>query len=112
MQSAMAMRAVLPARATASRQSATVSGRALKVGSVRAARPAVLRAGRVMAAATVDNETGITKMRDGIKVAAAENALTPRFYTTDFEECERLFGGEWASKLNEEEMEAMLAEFR
>ena len=38
--------------------------------------------------------------------------LTPRFYTTDFDEMERLFKGEWNSRLNQEEMEAMLAEFR
>ena len=51
-------------------------------------------------------------MRNGIKVAAEENVLTPRFYTTDFEEMEQLFGGEWSNSLNKEEMDAMLAEFR
>lgn len=51
-------------------------------------------------------------MRDGIKEASAENVLSPRFYTTDFDEMERLFGGEWNSKLNKEEMEAILQEFR
>ena len=30
----------------------------------------------------VDENTGIKKMRDGIKEAADENLLTPRFYTT------------------------------
>lgn len=30
-------------------------------------------------------------MRDGIKVAAKETILTPRFYTTDFDEMEKLF---------------------
>ena len=30
----------------------------------------------------VDEKTGIKKMRDGIKQAADENLLTPRFYTT------------------------------
>ena len=30
----------------------------------------------------VDDKTGIKKMRDGIKEAADENLLTPRFYTT------------------------------
>ena len=34
-------------------------------------------------------------------MAAEENVLTPRFYTTDFEEMEQLFGGEWNSKLNQ-----------
>ena len=76
----MNMRAIAPARAV--RQSATVPARALRMGAVRASRPAALRRFNVRAAA-VDNETGIKKMRDGIKEAAEENALTPRFYTTD-----------------------------
>ena len=33
-------------------------------------------------------------MREGIKEAASENLLTPRFYTTDFDEMERLFSTE------------------
>ena len=78
----MNMRAIAPARAV--RQSATVPARALRMGAVRASRPAALRRFNVRAAAAaVDNETGIKKMRDGIKEAAEENALTPRFYTTD-----------------------------
>merc|ERR1711966_197773 len=42
----------------------------------------------VRAAAATDAETGIKKMREGIKEAANENLLTPRFYTTDFDETE------------------------
>jgi len=60
----------------------------------------------------VDSETGLVKARKGIKVAAEENVLTPRFYTTDFEEMDRLWAGEWNSRLNQEEMACMLAEFR
>ena len=41
-------------------------------------------------ATTVDDETGIKLARKGIKEAADENVLTPRFYTTDFEEMARL----------------------
>merc|ERR1711966_357586 len=48
----------------------------------------------VRAAAATDAETGIKKMREGIKEAANENLLTPRFYTTDFDEMERLFSTE------------------
>jgi len=86
----------------------------------------------VRASATVvDEDTGIKLARKGIKEAADENVLTPRFYTTDFEEMarsscqartrvsfahrssqEQLFGGEWSNKLNQLEIEAMLAEFR
>jgi magnesium-protoporphyrin IX monomethyl ester (oxidative) cyclase len=83
------------------RASSTCGGRAL-VGRVRAESATV----------EVDAETGLAKARKGIKVAAEENVLTPRFYTTDFEEMERMFNGEWNSRLNQEEMEAMLAEFR
>ena len=83
------------------RASSACGGRAL-VGRVRAES----------ATAEVDAETGLAKARKGIKVAAEENVLTPRFYTTDFEEMERMFNGEWNSRLNQEEMEAMLAEFR
>lgn len=54
----------------------------------------------------------VRQMRDGIKEAASENVLSPRFYTTDFEEMERLFGGDWNSRLNKEEMDAILQEFR
>ncbi|GFH14946.1 rubrerythrin domain-containing protein [Haematococcus lacustris] len=51
-------------------------------------------------------------MRDGIKVAAEETLLTPRFYTTDFDEMERLFSKEINPNINMEELNACLAEFR
>jgi len=71
-----------------------------------------VRPARASASADVDSETGLVKARKGIKVAAEENVLTPRFYTTDFEEMDRLWAGEWNSRLNQEEMACMLAEFR
>ena len=70
------------------------------------------RAPRTIARAAVDAETGIAKMRDGIKEAAGENLLTPRFYTTDFDEMERLFSTEINPNLDETEIEAILNEFR
>ena len=51
-------------------------------------------------------------MRDGIKEAAQENLLTPRFYTTDFDEMERLFANEINPNLDETEINAILNEFR
>jgi len=64
-------------------------------GSRRRAAPARQVAARAVAApADADAETGLKRVRSGIKEAAAENALTPRFYTTDFDEMERLFSGE------------------
>ena len=60
----------------------------------------------------MDQETGIKKMREGIKEAANENLLTPRFYTTDFDEMERLFSTEINPNLDETEINAILNEFR
>ncbi|EEH51926.1 uncharacterized protein MICPUCDRAFT_49742 [Micromonas pusilla CCMP1545] len=64
------------------------------------------------AGAAVDQETGIKKMREGIKEAADENLLTPRFYTTDFDEMEQLFSTEINPNLDEAELVAILQEFR
>ncbi|CAL6424242.1 unnamed protein product [Bathycoccus prasinos] len=60
----------------------------------------------------VDDKTGIKKMRDGIKEAADENLLTPRFYTTDFDEMEQLFSTEINPNLDESEIFSILNEFR
>eukprot|EP00741_Cyanophora_paradoxa_P003684 tig00000093_g3581.t1 len=46
-------------------------------------------------------------LREGIKKPAAESILTPRFYTTDFEEMARM-----DISFNAEELEALNAEFR
>ncbi len=47
-----------------------------------------------------------------MQVAADETLLTPRFYTTDFDEMERLFSLEINKNLDMEEFDAMLAEFK
>ena len=47
------------------------------------------------------------EMRDGIKVPAKETILTPRFYTTDFEEMAKM-----DISPNEDELKAILEEFR
>ena len=83
-------------------------------GAARA-RAAPRRAARAAprAAATTDKASAspFKEMRAGVKEAADETLLTPRFYTTDFDEMEQLFNTEFNSKLNEEEMKAMLSEF-
>jgi magnesium-protoporphyrin IX monomethyl ester (oxidative) cyclase len=51
-------------------------------------------------------------MRSGIKEAAEENLLTPRFYTTDFEEMEQMFAEKINPNLNMDEFVACLKEFQ
>ena len=41
-------------------------------------------------AATEAEALGFKTMREGIKEAAEESVLTPRFYTTDFDEMEQV----------------------
>ena len=64
------------------------------------------------AAAATTEDLGFKTMRRGIKEAAAESVLTPRFYTTDFDEMEELFSLERNPGLPMEEFEAMLSEFK
>lgn len=65
----------------------------------------------VAMSAAVDDKTGIEMMRKGIKQAAEENVLTPRFYTTDFEEMDQLFNSQINPNLQMDEFEAVLREF-
>jgi len=84
-------------------------------GARRSANRAAARRGAVSVRAAVeevDAKTGIKKMRKGIKEAADENVLTPRFYTTDFDEMEELFNTEILPNLADAEMKATLAEFK
>lgn len=46
------------------------------------------------------------------KTAIKETLLTPRFYTTDFDEMEALFNTEINKNLNQSEFEALLQEFK
>ncbi|MCM1981528.1 magnesium-protoporphyrin IX monomethyl ester (oxidative) cyclase [Lyngbya confervoides] len=47
------------------------------------------------------------EIREGVKVPAKETILTPRFYTTDFDEMAKM-----DVSLNEDELRALLAEFK
>lgn len=50
---------------------------------------------------------GFDEIRPGVKVPAKETILTPRFYTTDFDEMAKM-----DISVNEDELEAILEEFR
>jgi magnesium-protoporphyrin IX monomethyl ester (oxidative) cyclase len=53
------------------------------------------------------NKPDFDEIRPGIKSPAAETILTPRFYTTDFDEMAQM-----DISLNEDELQAILEEFR
>lgn len=81
------------------------------VMSRRAVGPAARRAVSARAAAT-EEEMGFKMMRRGVKEAADETLLSPRFYTTDFDEMEELFSTKLNPLLNTDEIEASVNEFR
>jgi len=98
----MMLKGLNTARAGAARPAARVAG---------PAAPARAASVRTRAASTETNP-GFATMRDGIKVAAEESLLTPRFYTTDFDEMEQLFSKELNPNLDMDELKAILEEFR
>jgi len=67
---------------------------------------------RIMAAATSSEKDGFKLMRDGVKVASEESLLSPRFYTTDFDEMEKMFSNELNPNMNMDELVSCLEEFR
>eukprot|EP00227_Mantoniella_beaufortii_P011610 CAMPEP_0197574290 /NCGR_PEP_ID=MMETSP1326-20131121/30_1 /TAXON_ID=1155430 /ORGANISM="Genus nov. species nov., Strain RCC2288" /LENGTH=419 /DNA_ID=CAMNT_0043136825 /DNA_START=71 /DNA_END=1330 /DNA_ORIENTATION=- len=91
--------------------SARLGGLRSVVAAPTAARGVSLKV-RAAAEGAVDKETGIKMVRDGIKEASSENLLTPRFYTTDFDEMEQLFSTQINPGLDEAELVAILQEFR
>lgn len=87
---------------------------AMTVASPSVAGRQVVRPSRRMVAARAAeaNAGGFETMRKGVKVAADETLLTPRFYTTDFDEMEELFSSELNPNLDMDEIEAVVNEFR
>ncbi|CAI5469536.1 unnamed protein product [Closterium sp. Yama58-4] len=57
-------------------------------------------------------EVAKDKPREGSKEPSKETLLTPRFYTTDFDEMERLFNRDINPYLNQAEFDACLEEFK
>jgi len=95
--------------------SSLLGGRcSLRQCSSRQHNRAAFRAQPARAAATTvtDENPGFKLMRKGIKEAGDETVLTPRFYTTDFDEMEELFSLEKNPTLDMEEFDAMLSEFK
>lgn len=56
---------------------------------------------------TAVNKPEFDEIRPGVKTPAKETILTPRFYTTDFDEMSKM-----DMSVNEEELEAIIEEFR
>ncbi|KAL3632617.1 cardiolipin synthase [Castilleja foliolosa] len=62
--------------------------------------------------ASPSSSTVAAKKKKSQKQGIKESLLTPRFYTTDFDEMEQLFNTEINKNLNMDEFEALLQEFK
>jgi magnesium-protoporphyrin IX monomethyl ester (oxidative) cyclase len=85
------------------------------------ARPFVSNAGAKQATRVVrpnvranaaSSPEGFQTMRAGVKVAADETVLSPRFYTTDFDEMDNMFNLKNNPSLRMDELESCLQEFK
>jgi magnesium-protoporphyrin IX monomethyl ester (oxidative) cyclase len=91
----------LALKSTGSSFAAPVSAKSFGVAASK-------RNGVMMMAAAAD---AAPKPRKGAKGYVDESLLTPRFYTTDFDEMEQLFNKEINPNLNDEEFVSLLQEF-
>ncbi|KAI4300955.1 hypothetical protein L6164_034280 [Bauhinia variegata] len=80
-----------------------------KFGNPRMGNYSKLSTVRMSASATPTTQKPSKKAN---KTAIKETLLTPRFYTTDFDEMETLFNTEINKNLNQTEFEALLQEFK
>ena len=67
---------------------------------------------RISMSTTSSTPTTKSSSNKGPKKGIKESLLTPRFYTTDFDEMETLFNTDINKNLNEAEFEALLQEFK
>ena len=93
---------------------ATAFNSATRMGTTRPASRSARRAVIPPARATVEtvDDLGFTLVSKGVKEAAKETLLTPRFYTTNFDEMDEIFSLEKNPNLPMEELTAILEEFR
>jgi len=82
-----------------------------KFGSPRIGSYSKFSSIRMSATATPPPSTSAKASKKG-KNVIKESLLTPRFYTTDFDEMETLFNTEINKNLNQEEFVALLQEFK
>eukprot|EP00899_Mesostigma_viride_P024550 jgi/Mesvir1/527/Mv11388-RA.1 len=102
-------------KASFTRVSASSFASARRSSLVAASRIPCARRARftiTRASAEEDENLGFKTMRKGVKEAANETVLSPRFYTTDFEEMETLFSAEMNPHLDMKQLDSILAEFR
>ncbi|KAF4357714.1 hypothetical protein F8388_025742 [Cannabis sativa] len=66
----------------------------------------------VRMSATTSSSSSSSSSKKGSKKNINETLLTPRFYTTDFDEMETLFNTEINKQLNQDEFVALLQEFK
>eukprot|EP00898_Chlorokybus_atmophyticus_P002118 jgi/Chlat1/2907/Chrsp2S04663 len=92
-------------------QALRAAGPQQRAAAVPTARRAVCMAAKTGEAVGKTQE-GFEIMRKGVKVASSETVLTPRFYTTDFDEMERMFSQEMNPNLDLSEFDAILKEFQ
>jgi len=83
-----------------------------KFGSPRMGSYSKFSTIRMSATATPPPSTSTKPSKKANKNVIKESLLTPRFYTTDFDEMETLFNTEINKNLNQEEFEALLQEFK
>lgn len=86
----------------------TTTARLSRLGGVASTKYFTVR----MSSSSTTNTSSSKSTKKPGKQGIKETLLTPRFYTTDFDEMETLFNTEINKNLNQNEFEALLQEFK